>query len=113
MTPRLTSALLVSALVRRVSNEGGNAVIVAKGDATAGSILLICLDKGARTAFRERLLGADGRYGWAAVGPALDAEFTEVDGWLARRQSRDPDLWIVELDIPNAERFAAETSGDG
>ena len=112
MTPRLTSTLLVSALIRRVGNEGGNAVIVAKGDTTAGSILLICLDKGVRTAFRERLLGTDGRYGWATVGPALDAETTEVDGWLARRQSRDPDLWIVELDIPNAERFAAETSGD-
>ena len=113
MTPRLTSAMLVSALVRRVGNEGGNAVIVAKGDATAGSIMLICLDKGVRTAFRERLLGTDGRYGWAAVGPAPDAEMNEVDGWLARRRSRDPDLWIVELDIPNAERFAAETSGDG
>lgn len=112
MTPRLTSAMLVSALVRRVGNEGGNAVIAAKGDATAGSILLICLDKGERTAFRERLLGTDGRYSWAAVGPVLDAEFAEVDAWLARRQSRDPDLWIVELDIPNAERFAAETSGD-
>ena len=113
MTPRLTSAMLVSALVRRVGNEGGNAVIAAKGDTTAGSILLICLDKGVRTAFRERLLETDGRYGWAAVGPALDAETTEVDGWLARRRSRDPDLWIVELDIPNAERFAAETSGEG
>lgn len=113
MSARLTSALLVSALVRRVANEGGNAVVVAKGDATAGSILLICLDKGLRTAFRERLLGVDGGYDWAEVGPALYAEYEEVEGWLSRRRARDPDLWIVELDIPNAERFAAETSGDG
>lgn len=112
MTARLTSAVLVSALVRRVSAEGGNAVIVARGDATAGSILLICLEKGVRTAFRERLLSADGRYEWAAVGPAIDVAPDEVDAWLSRRRSRDPDMWIVELDIPNAERFAAETSGD-
>ena len=112
MSARLTSGLLVSALVRRVANEGGNAVVVAKGDATAGSILLICLDKGVRTAFRERLLGVDGSYDWAEVGPAPDADYEKVEAWLSRRCARDPDLWIVELDIPNAERFAAETSGD-
>lgn len=113
MSARLTSALLVSALARRVANEGGNAVVVAKGDATAGSILLICFNKGIRTAFRERLLGVEGGYDWAAVGPAPDANYEVVDAWLSRRRARDPDLWIVELDIPNAERFAAETSGDG
>jgi hypothetical protein len=112
LNARLTSAILVSALVRRVGSEGGNAVVAAKGDATAGAILLICLDKGVRTAFRERLLGVDGDYKWAEVGPNPDADYEEVESWLARRRTRDPDLWIVELDIPNAERFVAETSGD-
>jgi hypothetical protein len=113
VSARLTSGLLVSALVRRVSNEGGNAAVVAKGDATAGSILLICIEKNVRMAFRERLLGVDCGYGWAQVGPGPDADDDEVESWLARRRARDPDLWIIELDIPNAERFAAETSGDG
>ena len=112
MTARLTSAMLVSALVRRVGSEGGNAVIVAKGDATAGAILLDCLERGHRTAFRERVMGPDGRYSWSAVGPSLDSAVDEVSAWLDRRKNRDPDLWIVELDIPNAERFAAETMGD-
>jgi hypothetical protein len=112
LSPRLTSALLVSALVRRVGNAGGNAVVVTKGDATAGSILLICLDKGVRTTFRERLLGVDGSYDWAKVGPKADADREEVESWLTRRRQHDSDLWIVELDVPNAERFAAETSGD-
>ena len=26
-----------------------------------------------------------------------------------RRRARDPDLWVIELDIAGAERFAAET----
>lgn len=108
MAPRLTSAMLVSALVRLVSLEGGNAVVVARGDPTAGSVLLICLERGIRTAFRERVLGASGRYEWSAVGPGPDADPLEVDAWQARRRQRDPDLWIVELDIANAQRFAAE-----
>ncbi len=113
MSARLTSAMLVSALVRRVGAEGGNAVVVARGDATAGAILLDCLDRGLRTAFRERVLGIDGRYSWTVTGPSPESSHEDVAGWLERRRTRDPDLWIVELDIPNAERFAAETSGDG
>lgn len=112
MTPRLTSAMLVSAMVRRVNAEGGAAVVVAKGDADAGSILLICLEKGVLIAFRERLLGPDGGYRWEAVGPTPHSDPAEAQAWLERRRQRDPDLWVVELDIPNAQRFAAETSGD-
>jgi hypothetical protein len=104
--------MLVSALVRRVSAEGGNAVVVAKGDATAGAILLDCLDRGVRAAFRERVLDSVGRYGWSVVGPGEAATAEDVAGWVNRRKTRDPDLWIVELDIPNAERFAAEITSD-
>lgn len=112
MTPRLTSAMLVSAMIRRVSDAGGSAVVAARGDPTAGSILLICLEKGALSSFRERVLGSDGTYGWEAVGPTAESPSEEGDAWLARRRQRDPDLWVVELDIPNAQRFAAEISGD-
>ena len=112
MTHRLTTAMLVSALVRRVNAEGGSAVVAAKGDPTAGSILLICMEKGRLTAYRERVLDGDGRYAWTIVGPAGDAASETGDAWLARRRARDPDLWLIELDVPNAERFAAETSGD-
>lgn len=86
-------------------------MIVAKGDPTAGAVLLDCLERGQRTAFRERVMAGEG-YRWEAVGPAADADPDSLHGWLERRRTRDPDLWIVELDIANAERFAAETSGD-
>ena len=108
MTARLTSAMLVSAMVRRVGQAGGNAAVIAKGDADAGSILLICMEKGMTQSLRERVLGMDGGYVWTAVGPDDDAA---RDDWLTRRRARDPDLWIVELDIADAERFAAETTG--
>lgn len=107
MTPRLTSAMLVSALIRRVSGAGGNATVVKKGDPTAGAILLICMEKGVVQSVRERVLGIDNIYAWIAVGPD---EAVARDAYLERRQTRDCDLWIVELDIANAERFVAEGS---
>ncbi len=106
MSARLTSAMLVSALIRRVGNEGGNATVVAKGDATAGSILLICMEKGVVQSVRERVLDRAGAYAWTAVGPTATDQLKD---YLDRRRSRDADLWLVELDIANAERFAAET----
>ncbi|WP_333929024.1 DUF1491 family protein [Sphingomonas sp. LR55] len=33
----------------------------------------------------------------------------DLDGYWRRRRARDPDLWVVEVDIAAAERFAAET----
>ena len=105
MTARLTSAMLVSALIRRVGAEGGNAAVLAKGDATAGAILLICMEKGVVQSVCERILDMKGIYHWTAVGPA---EPGALNDYLDRRRARDADLWLVELDVANAERFAAD-----
>ena len=110
MAPRLTSAMRVSALVRRVGQEGGNAAIIARGDADAGAILLMLMEKGQARGLREQLLDSAGRYVFSAIGPS---ESPLYDDYLARRRARDPDIWIVELDIANAERFAAEMDKAG
>lgn len=109
MTPRLTSAMLVAALMRRVQQAGGNAAVLARGDADAGEVLLICTDRGVTSSVQQRILGLDGRYRWQPI----DRSESDSATYLERRRSRDPDLWLVELDIPEAERFAAETTGEG
>jgi hypothetical protein len=101
---RLTSAMMVSALIRRVGAEGGSATVLAKGDATAGAILLICMEKGMVQSVREHILDRAGTYAWVCVGPSQpDA----LSAYFERRRAHDSDLWLVELDIANAERFAA------
>ena len=110
---RLTSAMLVSALVRRVNREGGSAMILAKGDQTAGAILLLAYDRGANPRFLERGIGPEGSPALVPSGPARLADEGEVTAYWQRRRSRDSDLWVVELDIASAERFAAETMGIG
>src|SRR3546814_12874617 len=51
---RLTTAIRVSALIRRVNSEGGHATVLSKGDATAGAILLILCERGRNQRFFER-----------------------------------------------------------
>lgn len=110
MTARLTSKLLVSALVRRAQAQGGHAMVLRHGDDGAGAVLLLGLDRGRFVALLERALDRDGRYRWARCGPA-DDDVAARDAYLERRRRQDPDLWLVELDIAEVERFAAEMTG--
>jgi hypothetical protein len=102
--PRLATSVLAGALIRKAQGEGGFAAVLAKGDPTSGAILLILTEKGANPRVLERLLQPDGTYAWAE--PIESPE--EVPAFVARRQRFDPDLWLIELDVPSLERFTAE-----
>lgn len=106
---RLTSTMLVSALIRRVNQAGGSAMVLARGDATAGAILILALERGAGPRFFERGIGPDGAAALIATGPRTLESDTEASAYWQRRRSQDSDLWVVEVDIAAAERFAAET----
>jgi hypothetical protein len=109
---RLASSVLVGALLRRAESGGGFGAVLAKGDSTAGAILVILLEKGANPRIMERLLQPGGSYAWRESGQVFEnAEL--LNSFLQRRQKSDPDLWILELDIASAERFAAEMNAIG
>jgi hypothetical protein len=93
--------------VRRANVEGGVVTVLAKGDATAGAILIVAQERGENPRLLERGIGPDGRTALLAVGPAGESRAV-ADYWMRRRRS-DPDLWVVEVDIAAAERFVAET----
>jgi hypothetical protein len=111
LTARVTSAVMASALVRRVNAEGGSAMVLAKGDATSGGILLLLLEKGENPRFVERGIGPDGEPALLPSGPAVLEDDNATTAYWQRRRNRDSDLWVIELDIVQAERFAAETMG--
>jgi hypothetical protein len=108
VTARLTSEFKVKAMLRRVHDAGGSAMILARGDAMSGAILVLTLERGADPVFHERGLGLDGMTQLIRTGPTSGYAQAVTDYWQRRRRN-DPDLWVVELDIASAERFAAET----
>ena len=112
MTGRLTSQVLVSSLLRRAEAAGGFGAVLARGDATAGAVMVILAERGRRIALLERLLQPDGRYAWQDTGRAA-AEEEDFRALVARRRRNDPDLWLIELDVASAERFAAEMNAAG
>lgn len=110
---RLAAGLLVNALVRRVNAAGGSAMVLAKGDAEAGAILVLALERGGDPGFFERGIGPDGVPVLVRAGPAEFPDDRAVTDYWQRRRSRDSDLWVIELDIAEAERFAAEALATG
>lgn len=112
MSARLASSVLAAALIRRAQDEGGFGAVLAKGDPSAGAIAVILAEKGRKACFLERMLQSDGHYAWQQARQAVenDEDFQKA---LARRRKHDPDLWILELDIASAERFAAEMNAVG
>jgi len=108
MAPRLAAGTLVSALIRRVEQAGGSAMVLAKGDATAGALLIQLAERGVPGVLLERRLDVDGRYRWSPTGPD---DAGQRGDYLARRRKSDPDLWVVELDVADAHALVEEVAG--
>jgi hypothetical protein len=111
MEARLGSSLLVNALLRLAGGEGGFGAVLAKGDADAGAITVILAERGERRMILERVVGPDGLYSWQEVGNRAAANEEELAKFLERRRRIDPDLWLIELDVASAQRFADEMAG--
>ena len=110
---RLPPRLEVPALVRRAEAQGGFATVLNKGDPEGGAVLLVVTSRGRHIACLDRILGTSGSYEWRPAGPGESAESGEVASFLAKRRQFDPDLWLIELDIAEPERFIAETTSEG
>lgn len=107
---RLPAGLEAASIVRRAESEGAFATLLKRGDPDRGSIVLIVTSRGRHVAVLERMLAADGAYRWNRAGPPESSESTEVAAFLEKRARFDADLWAIELDIANPERFIAETT---
>lgn len=113
MEPRLPAHLEINALVRRAGAEGGFASVLQKGERDAGTILLVLTEKGANARVYERMPGLEGTRQWHRSKTENTENKQEFEDWLSRRGQQDPDLWIVELDIADGERFIGLTGSAG
>lgn len=78
-------------------------MILARGDAHGGMVLVQCRNRDRVGPLLERQF--DG--GWAPVGPDPDSDPVAAQDYVDRRRRVDPDLWVIELDIPDAPQFVA------
>lgn len=115
MTPRLATGMLVAVLRRLAESEGGTGTVLQRGEATAGGLIAVLAERGATRFSLERRTGWGGELLWDRRVP--DGESPEnrqsFAGMLHRRMGDDPDCWQIELDVADAERFAAQMTAIG
>ena len=108
MSERLPTQLEVAGLLRQAQAAGGFAAVLRRGDPDRGDLVVQIAERGQPIAMLERRLSPDFTYRWVRQDAVEDlAQFLE------NRARRDPDYWLIELDIADAERFVAEMTAMG
>ena len=110
---RIPAHLEVAGLMRRVAVEGGFATVIAKGERDAGTILLVLRDPRTNPRLFERMPHPDGTRPWTLNRVQTLENKQEFEDYLTRRSRQDSDVWIVELDVPNPERFIGDSAAAG
>ena len=105
---RMPASVEATGLIRRAEGSGDFATIIKKGDPDRGAILLVVSSRGRHVACLERMLSLEDGYQWHRVGPSESGSSVEIRDFLAKRTRFDADLWAIELDIADPERFIAE-----
>ena len=113
MSERLPAGVEVSALIRKVQGDGGFASVLHKGDPDRGAISLLVIERGEAKAVLERRMAADFTYRWTEVPSPAAQNPAGWRDWVQNMSRIDPDCWLVELDIADAQRFIAETTAAG
>jgi hypothetical protein len=103
--PRLASHIQASALIRLANTQGDFATIIKKGDPTSGSLLLIGQIRGVAACLFERISGHDGVNKWQSVFNQPQETEEKISEYWRKRVARDPDLWVIELDVADDERL--------
>lgn len=92
---RLTSEFWVQAYLRRLSLADIPAFVTAKGDATAGAVLIKQAPLDGSAMLFQRSYDLDGNRVWVTLA---EGEERGVDESIARQRSFDPDIWVIEVE---------------
>lgn len=95
MTARLTSDIWVSAYRKRLELMNIPCFVVAKGDLTAGAVLVKLATLDGQACAYQRSFLADGTRGWMVLSEGVEAE---VDLVISKQRAFDPDIWVLEVE---------------
>ena len=104
---RLKAGIYVNALVRRIFAVGSAAFVARHGDDDAGGIFIRVNRLDGHSGLLTQFSGMEGEAGWRVLATPQTPD-SEVDALLQREISRDPDLWVVEIEDKAGRHFLEE-----
>jgi len=113
MAERLTSQIIIQALIRQTQAQGGFATVLHKGDPISGAIIVQLRSPDGEIRSLERISDFAGGYQLMPIATEYSGDPEKMTLYLDRRCLSDPDLWIIELDVANAEQLVAAMVKEG
>lgn len=93
--PRLKASIWIDAYLARLRLADIPAFVVAKGDATAGAVLVKSNTLDGQAKAFERRTDMSGARVWMILAEGADSK---VETAITRQRSFDPDLWVIEVE---------------
>jgi hypothetical protein len=106
--PRLKADIWIRALIRRAQVAGAFAAVVRKGDETAGSLLLKVNSLDGQAVVYVPGYDMDGQRVWRSHSSDGATAEADADLYIEKAVSRDPDVWIVEIEDRQGRTFLDE-----
>jgi hypothetical protein len=103
--PRLASHMRVAALNRLASANNDGFMVLRRGDAVAGALILIVLSRGKSPVLFEHVTGFDGHIKWQETLNQSSQNQAAIDHYCEKRVKSDADIWLIELNIADDERL--------
>ncbi|MCK0129735.1 DUF1491 family protein [Erythrobacter sp. F6033] len=108
---RFPAHVEISSLIRLAESNNGSAMVLSKGERDGGTILLVTMYRGGSAQLWERMPQMDGTRSFVRTKEQDTENHYEFSDYLSRRREQDPDIWILEVDIADPERFIALLPG--
>lgn len=103
--PRLTSKFQISALIRSANAHGDDVMIMRKGDDTSGEIFILALIRGVSPRFFGKMPMFDKPSVWEEriLEDIENKQFLNI--YIEKLIKRDPDIWLIELNVSDEQRL--------
>lgn len=98
--PRVKAGLWVQMALRLGDRDGRPGMVLRKGDADAGGVLVVLRGREGCTVLSQ-MRAADGAAAWMRATGGTPVDQGAADAYVARQVRFDPDLWVVEFEAPD------------
>lgn len=98
--PRVKAGLWVQMALRMGDRDGRPGVVLRKGDADSGGVLVVLRGRDGMVALSQ-MRAADSTLAWMRATGATPVDQAAVDAYIARQVRFDPDLWVLEFEAPD------------
>ena len=98
--PRLKAGLWVKMALRLADRDGRPGVVLRKGDADAGGVLVVLRGRDGLCVLSQ-MRTDDGALAWLRGTGAAPVDQVAADAYVARQVRFDPDIWVLEFDAPD------------